>query len=324
MRTLVCGVGDFGALHAALVRAHEATELVGVVDVDAARAEQVAAGEVAAHTDLGRALDNLEPDAVIVATPEQAHREDAEAALAAGAHVLIEKPVAMSVDDVDTIEAAAARADRVVLPGHVSRFLPEVADVLADPRPPRHLAASRYVPAARRGPHGRVHPAWMAMVHDLDLIAALLPDRCRVSVAAAERTTPTGGPSPDVCAALLSVEGHATATVDTVWLLPHERQYIDASLRVAYDDEIVDVAVPGDGLRRVRADGEHRPSAAIDGRVGARPVGALASQLGHLADLRAGRAAPLVTLRDARRAGILADAVVHAAATHQLADVDLS
>jgi UDP-N-acetylglucosamine 3-dehydrogenase len=324
MRILVCGVGDFGRLHAELVRDHRETELVGVVDVSPERGAAVGGGEVPAFTELGDGLETTRPDGVIVATPEHVHASDGIMALRAGCHVLVEKPVTLDLDELDLLAAVAEQAGRTVLPGHVSRFVPEIADALHRNEPPRYLSASRYVPQVRRGPHGRIHPAWMAMIHDLDLIAGFLPDRAEITITAGQRRTAGAGQNPDVCAGLLEVADGPLVTVENVWLWPHERQYIEARLRIAYDDAVLDLRMPGDTSVLVTADGEYRPSVAIDGRVSHRPVGALALQLGHFVDLAAGRTPPLVTLRDARRAGVLADGVVRAAERGQPVEVLLT
>lgn len=323
MSILVCGVGDFGARHAALVDDEPGSRLAGVVDLDGARAETVAGGRVPAFTDLAAGLAATTPDAVIVATPEHAHVGDVETSLAAGAHVLVEKPVALSAAAIDGLIGSAAAAQRHVLPAHVSRFLPEVAALLAEACTPRHVHASRVVPGARRGPHGRIHPAWMAMIHDLDLIAALLPSHCVVRVHAAERRTPGAGAHPDICSALLDVQAGPVVSVDNVWLLPHERQYIDARVRLTCDAHTVSLATPGDAAVRITAAGEHRPDHAIDGRLAGQPVGALGVQLRHLLDVVEGRTAPVVSLVDARRAALLAEAVVAAAADGHPVEVEV-
>lgn len=325
MRILVCGVGDFGQLHAALVRDHAECELVGVVDRSSERGTVVARGEVPSFTSLEEGLATSRPDGVVVATPEHAHASAVVTALEAGCHVLVEKPVTTDLAELQTIESAMVRTGRRVLPGHVSRFIPDIAAALQHDEIPWHISASRFVPQARRGPHGRIHPAWMAMIHDLDLIAGFLPERVEVRVRAAQRRTKSAGEHPDVCTALLEAADGPLATVENVWLWPHERQYIDARLRVAYDDAVLDLHTPGDASVRITAEGEHRPMLALDGRVAGRPVGALALQLSHFLDLAADSAAiALVDLRDARRAAILADGVVRAATSGQDVEVSLS
>ena len=85
---------------------------------------------------LDDALD-AQPDVVVVATPEHLHRDAAVRALAV-AHVLVEKPIASTVEDAEAIRAAADSAGRLVFVGHLLRF---------DPRPRRARVVDRPGPA---------------------------------------------------------------------------------------------------------------------------------------------------------------------------------
>jgi predicted dehydrogenase len=131
----------------------------------------------------------------------------AERALAAGMHVLLEKPIALSLEDADAIGAAAEAAGRVLMVGHVLRFMPEVAElrrVLASGELGRPLAAS-----ARRLSAPPDWNDWMRdeelsggalvdlAIHDFDVLGALL------------------GPARSVYAR--AVDGHVSA------LVQHER-----------------------------------------------------------------------------------------------------
>lgn len=321
---LVVGVGDFGRLHAAVAAEGPTTTLTAVVDIDPRAATEVADRHGAlARGSIGEALADAPVDVAIVATPEHLHVRHALELIEAGVPALIEKPVSLDLDDVETLARAARERDVPVLPGHVSRFLPDISRLLRTVDRPRSIVASRLVPAARRALHGRIHPAWMAMVHDLDLVAAMLPPGW-VDVVAETRRRDDAGEHADQCWAMLSCESGPVALLENVWLLPHERQYIDARLRVIDDRGVHEVRTPAtDGFLTVSAGGDHRPGNAIDERLGGRPVGALWQQLQHLIDVVAGIASPMVTLDDARRAGLLADAVVKAASARSRVQVDL-
>jgi predicted dehydrogenase len=82
-----------------------------------------------ATDDLERALELPGVEAVDVCLPTPLHRPVAEQALAAGRHVLVEKPVALTLEDADAIGDAARAAGRVVMVGHVLRFMPEIAEL---------------------------------------------------------------------------------------------------------------------------------------------------------------------------------------------------
>src|SRR5262245_5641600 len=102
-------------------------EIVGMADIDAARGAPQAAKNVcpffANHRDL---LREVRPDAAIVCTPHPLHVEHACDSLDAGAHVLVEKPMAVDVGDADRMIEAAERAHRVLAVNFQERFRPSV------------------------------------------------------------------------------------------------------------------------------------------------------------------------------------------------------
>lgn len=112
---VVVGLGDISALHLAAIDADPAIELVGVCDVDPARAELAAERwGVPGFGSVADLLASVRPDVVHVTTPHHQHVPVAIAALAAGTHVLTEKPVAHSVAAAELLVAAAARASKRV------------------------------------------------------------------------------------------------------------------------------------------------------------------------------------------------------------------
>src|SRR5271165_3439983 len=95
MKVAVVGAGLLGARHARVYAEHAGCELVAVCDLDRGRAEAVASLYGArAYTALAELL-RAGADAVSVATPDHAHREPVGACLEAGAHVFVEKPLAI-------------------------------------------------------------------------------------------------------------------------------------------------------------------------------------------------------------------------------------
>ncbi|MDX2006798.1 MAG: Gfo/Idh/MocA family oxidoreductase [Meiothermus sp.] len=103
------GAGIFGERHAQAFSRHPAVDFVSVCDLNAARAEEIA-GRYGARrhtTDFREVLADPEVTAVSIATPDHLHREVAVAAAQAGKHLLVEKPLATTVEDAEAIVAAA-------------------------------------------------------------------------------------------------------------------------------------------------------------------------------------------------------------------------
>lgn len=114
LRCALVGTGAVANLHARAVAAHPRAELVAVTDLEptAARAFAERHGAPAVHDDLEDLLRAQTPDVVLICTPPAVHRDQAIAALAAGAHVVVEKPPAPSLDELDDMRTAAAAAGR--------------------------------------------------------------------------------------------------------------------------------------------------------------------------------------------------------------------
>lgn len=142
IRLGIAGAGAMGELHCRVASQLVGRfELVGVHDRDHARARAV--GQqfgVAAYDRFEELLDLV--DAVVIATPPAAHAPLAIAALEAGRHVLVEKPIAAEVADGERIAEAVRRARRVCLVGHIERYNPTFAELLAVLGGERPLAVS--------------------------------------------------------------------------------------------------------------------------------------------------------------------------------------
>src|SRR5215472_1549455 len=129
LRVGVIGAGVMGSNHARVLASLPGTNLVGVVDpVEAhrARARELASCRTFDHLD---ALLAEGVDAVTIAAPTHLHHEIALACIARRIHVLVEKPIASTVEEGKDIVEAAQRAGVTLMVGHVERFNPAVAAI---------------------------------------------------------------------------------------------------------------------------------------------------------------------------------------------------
>jgi predicted dehydrogenase len=171
MRVAVVGVGHLGQHHARIYHAMEGVTLVGVADTRRERAEEIAAKYgVRALTDSRSLLD--EADAVSIAVPTVAHLEVAAPFLERGKAVLVEKPLAASLDEADQLLALADRHGAVLAAGHTERFNPAVE--VARPL----IANPRFVEVHRLGTFPErsldIDVIFDLMIHDLDLLLAFV------------------------------------------------------------------------------------------------------------------------------------------------------
>lgn len=171
VRVGVAGVGVLGYHHARLLCQLPVAQVVGVYDRRANRAAEVAAElGVVAFPSLEALIEAV--DALIVAVPSTAHRAVAEPALAAGRHVLVEKPLAAHPDDARAL-VDMARAQGVVLAtGHVERYNPVLRACTPWLDRPRFIESHRLAPFTPRGID--VDVVLDLMIHDIDLVLHLV------------------------------------------------------------------------------------------------------------------------------------------------------
>jgi predicted dehydrogenase len=166
----VVGVGHLGKHHARLYVQTQGARLVGVVDRDRERAAAIA-------SEYGcRVFDNEEDlaantTAVSVAVPTESHCDVAVKLLKAGVHVLVEKPIARSLEEAERINTVAEEHDRIVMVGHTERFNPAVRALVDAVREPRFFEIHRLAAFSARSTD--IDVVLDLMIHDLDLLLAL-------------------------------------------------------------------------------------------------------------------------------------------------------
>ena len=171
IRCAVIGAGHFGAYHAQKYAKLPGARLVAVVDSDGARAHGVAGPlGVRADTDLARILAEI--DCASVAVPTRAHFDVARACLQAGVHVLVEKPIAETLEQADALIALAAARGRVLQVGHLQRFFLERLELGRHMSRPLYIESTRIAPFKPRGTD--VGVTLDLMIHDIDLILAMV------------------------------------------------------------------------------------------------------------------------------------------------------
>jgi predicted dehydrogenase len=175
VRIAVAGAGHMGKLHAAKVAALQqgggAVVLVAVTDVDAERAGAVAAAHGArAAKDLSELAGEL--DAAIVAVPTVAHGAVVRGALELGLDVLVEKPIAASVEEAEALLDLAGTRDALLQVGHLEWFNAAMRTVAARVRRPRFFEGHRMGPFPARATD--VDVVRDLMIHDIDIVQRLV------------------------------------------------------------------------------------------------------------------------------------------------------
>jgi len=169
----VIGAGALGFHHVRLLRQQGGVAFAGFYEANAERAAAVS-------KELGvRALPSLETlldavDAAVVVVPTKAHYAVASQALQRGIHVLIEKPIATTLDEADQLVTLAREKGALLQIGHVERFNRAVRAALPYISRPRFVESERLAPFNPRGTDVAV--VLDLMIHDIDLVHALVGD----------------------------------------------------------------------------------------------------------------------------------------------------
>ena len=172
LRVAVVGVGYLGRHHARILSTLAGVTLAGVVDINRDRAANVAAEFGSVPIDeTGALVDQV--DAVTVAVPTEAHHAVAHPFLEAGISVLVEKPMARTLDEADDLIAAARRSGAVLGVGHTERYNPAVTAALPLVSAPGFVEVHRLGTFPERSLD--IDVVFDLMIHDLDVLLAAVP-----------------------------------------------------------------------------------------------------------------------------------------------------
>jgi predicted dehydrogenase len=171
LRVVVIGVGSLGRHHARILSQLADVELVGVVDLNRQRAEEIAAGVgTRAFADIAEVLDGI--DAASIVVPTEVHGAVAIPLLERGIPVLIEKPLARTTAEVDDVLAAASRFGVQVAVGHTERYNPAVSAARPLITHPRFIEVHRLGAFPERSLD--IDVVFDLMIHDLDIVLSLV------------------------------------------------------------------------------------------------------------------------------------------------------
>jgi predicted dehydrogenase len=286
VRIAVVGAGHFGRFHAQKVAASPDAVLAGVLDQSPERAALIGT-EVGAPV-----LPSLEAalagaDALIIATPTGAHHAVAAAALDAGRHVLVEKPITATLAEADDLIARAARAGRVLQVGHLERFSAARGAIARHISRPLALECVRVAPFRPRGTD--VSVVLDLMIHDIDLVL-MLAGAAPVAIEATGAVVMSE--TIDVALARLAFADGRAASLSASRIAPATTR----TLRLAGADGTLEADLVGRTLRRfAAADGSVAEESWVDAdSLSAQLAGFIAAIRGEapvVVDGAAGRAA---------------------------------
>lgn len=167
IRCGVIGVGHLGRHHARIYKTLPQSELVGVYDIDADRSKQVADElGVPAFSSCQDLIADV--DAISLAVPTKFHHENAKMVLSSGKHLLVEKPIAETIEQAVELVSMARSSNLVLYVGHTERFAPAFRSAREWIRKPKYVESLRLSGFGTRGID--VSVIHDLMIHDIDLV----------------------------------------------------------------------------------------------------------------------------------------------------------
>ena len=230
LRLGLVGLGSMGRNHLRVISNHPDTTLAAIADTDPAALEAaVAQTEAQGFADPLAMIGDAELDGVVIAAPTTAHRALALAAIERGIGLLVEKPLAATVEDGLAIVAAARKRNVRVQVGHVERYNPAVLEMGRLLRS-GWLSTIYAITSRRAGPFpARIRDVGVTVdlgTHDVDMLCWIAGERpVRVYAETAQRLHAS---HEDLTFGLLHFPSGATGFLDVDWLTPAKRRSLVA------------------------------------------------------------------------------------------------
>ena len=254
LRFAIVGLGDFGMRYArALQRMFGVTVRWGC-DLDEGRRGKAAAElELRTTSRFEDLLEDADLDAVIVTTPEAAHRDVAVAALDAGKHTIVEKPMATREEDARAMIAASERSSGHLIPAMLLRFdyrYAQLRDRLTEIGQVHNIYAWRNFDQRLFSQYAREHSLIENAIHDIDLV--LWYTGATVERAHGYCRNTLGLENPDVNWGVMELSTGALAVVQTSWLYPeqgHRDLQWNAGIQVMGERGVLEASNDAGGYR---------------------------------------------------------------------------
>ena len=248
LRIGVIGLGWFGEIHCETIQGIANMELAALCTRRPERlAEQAKKfGVKKTYTDYRDMLADKDIDAVSIVTMWDQHTDPTIAALEAGKHVFLEKPMASTIADCQKIIAASKKARGILQIGHICRFNPRyrmAKQAIDEGRIGKIVALSsrRNIPAAWTPTIlEKIGPIVGDAIHDTDLMLWFTGDT--VATAYAQTVNVRNLKFPDIGQTMYRFKGGATATLETVWCMPEKTPFdIDERMSIIGTEGIIHI-----------------------------------------------------------------------------------
>jgi predicted dehydrogenase len=313
LKYAVIGLGWFGEKHCEALAGLPGVELFALCTRREERLREVAGrfGVRHVYADYRQLLDHPEVEAVSVVTMWDQHTNPTLAALRAGKHVFLEKPMASTLADCDAIVEAARSAGGFFMVGHICRFNPRYAAArvaIAEGRIGKIVSmyARRNIPAAvTTDILNKIGPIVGDGVHDADLM--LWYSGARIVSAFAQTVDLRGRKYPDIGWTLFRFDSGAVGVLENVWCLPNRTAFqIDERMEVIGTEGSLHVQETHPNISICDKDGWHSPDTTYWPLLHGVRAGALRDELAYFVSCIQEGKRPSVSTPEESRAAVAA------------------
>ena len=308
------GTGLWGEMHARTYASSPVVEFKAVCDLRKDRAKEISEkyGAKDYYSDYKKLLDRDDISAVSIATPDFAHTEIAVAAAKAGKHILIEKPLATSVEDCEKILAAVREAkDIKFMVDFHNRWNPSFVNAKAaikggDLGKPMlmyvRLNDAISVPTSMLSWASKSEVAWFVGSHAVDLTRWLFNDEvCKVyAVSRSEVLKGKGVDTPDFYEAILEFRNGGVATVENCWILPNSLPtIIDFKFQIIGSEGAIYIDLSSHGvIQKYTKEDASNPDVFVCPTIHGKSMGFGIESIRHFVECVAKDKKPMVTAED--------------------------
>jgi predicted dehydrogenase len=257
LRLAIVGAGAFGSSYISCLQALPGVELGWICDLNEElcrkAAEECGLAKGTITSDFRDPCRDSSVDALVVVTPESAHRSIVVTALEHGKHVIVEKPLATNEDDGIAMLEAVRHSGRLLMTSFLLRFDYRYARLqqrLGSIGRVRNVYAFRNFDRSLFSLYSRTHSFIENAIHDIDLILWYVPSRVRELHGFCRNTL--GLANPDVNWGVLEFEDGTIAVLQTSWLYPpqpHDNLQWNAGIQVMGDHGVLEVSFDQGGFR---------------------------------------------------------------------------
>lgn len=326
-RVAVIGCGFFGRMHAEVYTKLPNVELVAICDLLEERAKEIAATlRTVSYTDYNEILLRNDIDAVDICVPDDSHTEVALKAIQAKKHILVEKPLADSVENARQIYDAAKEYEQKFMVAHILRFDPRIVkayEIIKN----GDLGKIIYVSSRRKSPiSGARHYArhceliTHSGVHDIDLVRWFVGSEYKTVYAKSrsERLKEENLNVHDAILALFTFDNGVIYSLENCWVLPERYpSYIDAKVEVVGTKGFLYIDFFDHGLRVYNIEGADHPDLIHWPELMGERLGDLREELIHFVNCILNDEKPRVSLKDGYEAAIAAVKVLESIEKNQ-------